>query len=457
MKLITISLFIISLMHMAVDSYAQDSNRKALNITLYQNGFGMVHDKRGLEISQGTSIIDIGNLPRDIISESVFADFDGQIIEQSFNSRETYWSEAIYKHLVDQSIRLVSENGELVEGVLRSYKHGQIWLEDSDGEFIFIQNAHSYRLHSSINPDILSTSPQLTWTIESEEDGLQDVSIYYQVGNMRWSADYNLVLDEDEESMDLHVKATMTNHSGIEYPDARIRLVSGDLNVQPRQQMSRRDVGGAEMMKMNYADVAPETMFEYHVFDLPERITLNDQEQKQITLKRASGIEAHKHYRYQTGPLGQLQRNNNKVDVEFRLANTEEFKLGTPLPAGIVKVYQKADERVEFIGEDQLEHTPVDQDFTISVGQAFDVIVEEKQVRLAELSNRVREEDREITITNQKEQDITVEVELRLNQNEELRSSSIQGKEVEARRYIFDVPVEAESKETLSLQLRRSN
>jgi hypothetical protein len=112
---------------------------------------------------------------------------------------------------------------------------------------------------------------------------------------------------------------------------------------------------------------------------------------------------------------------------------------------------------MEFIGEDRLAHTPVEEDFTISVGRAFDVTVEEKQTRLAELSNRVREEDREIVFTNQKEEDIIVEVNLRLNQRQELRGSSIQPREVEARRYIFQVPVEASSETTLTLQLRQSN
>ncbi|MEX2395998.1 MAG: DUF4139 domain-containing protein, partial [Balneolales bacterium] len=403
MNIKILSVVSIVLLIPAFGALAQDSNRESLDITLYNNNFSIIHDKRSLNINSGISKIGIGELPRDIRSETVFAEFNGYILQQSFKFHEAYWPEVIYKNLTDEPIRLVSESGELIEGILRSHKQGQLWLENSDGEYIYIQNAHSYRLYTEKKPDSLTESSQMNWTVQSEEDGRQDVSIYYQVRNMRWSADYNLIINEDEELMDLVANATLTNQSGMEYPDARIRLVSGDINVQTRQPMYRGNMGGAEMMSMDAADVSPQTLSEYHVFELPEKVTIGDQEQKQVTLNRAYGIDAHKHFSYQTGSLGQLRRNNNQVNVEYRLANTEEYKLGSPLPAGIVKAYQKDGELVEFIGEDHLDHTPEGQEFTISIGQAFDVVVEETQVRLAELSNRIREEEREITVINQKD------------------------------------------------------
>lgn len=457
MKLRLILFISFFLLQISVNSYAQDTD-SPLDVTLYYNDFSIIHDQRTLDIHQGTTEVGINHLPREIMAETIFADFDGRILNQSYSYQETFGPERIYKNLVDTSIRLVNENGELVEGILRSHEHGQLWLEDENKEFIFIQNAYNYRLHTDVNPDVLTSLPRVIWTVESEEGGQQDVSIYYQVRSLGWTMDYNLILSEDQELMNFEGKATIVNRSGLDYKNARIRLVAGDINVQPRQKDSWPEMDTQQMMRMATSGVMPERMFEYHVFELPNQTTLSDQEQKQITLQTASEIEARKHYQYQTGSFGQSGRNsNNNVNVELRLTNSEEFKLGTPLTEGIVKVYQKQGELREFIGEDRIEHTPVDQDFIISVGQAFDIVVEEKQVRLAELSNRVREEDREITITNQKEQDVTIEVELRLNQNEELLESTIQAIEEEATRFKFNVPVEPESETTLLLKMRRSN
>ena len=125
------------------------------------------------------------------------------------------------------------------------------------------------------------------------------------------------------------------------------------------------------------------------------------------------------------------------------------------MPAGLVKIFQKNNGLTEFIGEDRINHIPGGEKFVISAGRAFDVVVEEKQINLNRLSDRVMEEERDIVIRNQKDEEISVEIELRLNQNEELISSSVEGRREEARRYIFDVPVEASSETTLKVQLRR--
>ncbi|MEX0686914.1 MAG: DUF4139 domain-containing protein [Balneolales bacterium] len=445
------------LMLISAHAIAQDVDREAMEITLYANGFGIVHDKREIELERGITEINIAGIPRDIRPETVNGKFDGRILDQNFSFQESHWPEAIYKQLKGEHIILISEGGHLVEGRLHSYKHGQIWLEDEDGSFVFIPNTHSYRLQTGLDPEVLTLESGLNWTVETENSGMHDVSIYYQVNNIRWSADYNMMISENEESMTLEAKATINNHSGMDYPEARVRLVAGDINILRQDHPQYRGAMGGPEMMMQDSDISPQELGDYYVFELPERILISDQAQRQVTLRRAEDVQVKKHYKYQTGSMGQVRRNNNAVTAEYRMANTEEFKLGTPLPAGLVKVYKKAGELMELIGEDRLDHTAVGQDFTIEVGGVFDIDIEEKQIRLDNLSNRVWEEDREIHITNQKDQEVMIEVELQLQQNEELRSSSIEPREIEARRYIFEVSVGAESKIILSFQLRRSN
>ena len=80
-------------------------------------------------------------------------------------------------------------------------------------------------------------------------------------------------------------------------------------------------------------------------------------------------------------------------------------------PAGTVRVYQ-ADSRgnILFAGEDRIDHTPKDEQVSLHVGNAFDVVSERKQTDFKKLFNDSYEMEYEITLRNHKTLPITVEV-----------------------------------------------
>ena len=92
---------------------------------------------------------------------------------------------------------------------------------------------------------------------------------------------------------------------------------------------------------------------------------------------------------------------------EFR--NDEASGLGMPMPAGIVRVYQ-ADAKggIQFAGEDRIDHTPKDEDITLKIGTAFDVVCERKQIDFEKIAEGVYEMAFEITLRNHKATPITV-------------------------------------------------
>lgn len=57
------------------------------------------------------------------------------------------------------------------------------------------------------------------------------------------------------------------------------------------------------------------------------------------------------------------------------MQNNEANGLGIPLPKGTVRVFKtdKADNSLEFIGEDSIDHSPKDKNITIATGNAFDI------------------------------------------------------------------------------------
>jgi hypothetical protein len=71
-------------------------------------------------------------------------------------------------------------------------------------------------------------------------------------------------------------------------------------------------------------------------------------------------------------------QSNQKVDIYLKFKNEKAIGMGMPLPSGRIRVSKldPADETLEFIGEDTIDHTPKDEEVLIKLGSAFDVVGE---------------------------------------------------------------------------------
>ena len=71
--------------------------------------------------------------------------------------------------------------------------------------------------------------------------------------------------------------------------------------------------------------------------------------------------------------------------------NSKASGLGVPMPKGKVRVYKSDGESVEFIGEDMVDHTTMKEDVKLKIGEAFDIVVDEKQTENKKITDRVYE------------------------------------------------------------------
>ena len=167
--------------------------------------------------------------------------------------------------------------------------------------------------------------------------------------------------------------------------------------------------------------------FEYHLYTLGRPATLLNNSTKQIELfPAAKQVSCEKSLVYY-GQAGQYfgiygspmtDRNfgiqsSKKVDVYLRFKNAKDNSLGIPFPAGKVRVSKadSADNSLEFIGEDVIDHTPRDETIQIKLGSAFDVVGERKQTDFRiDTSAKWIEEDIEIKLRNQKDEPVAVVV-----------------------------------------------
>jgi hypothetical protein len=133
--------------------------------------------------------------------------------------------------------------------------------------------------------------------------------------------------------------------------------------------------------------------------------------------------------------------------VEFK--NAEASHLGMPLPKGKIRVYKRDGDKgdIEFIGEDQIDHTPKDEKVTLYVGDAFD-IVGEKTVTDRKQEQRWRQESIVIDLRNHKDQDATIIVREHLGGSGQwsITAKSQDYKKVDADTIEFEVPVSKNGK-----------
>jgi hypothetical protein len=105
-------------------------------------------------------------------------------------------------------------------------------------------------------------------------------------------------------------------------------------------------------------------------------------------------------------------RSNPKVWTMLEFVNSEANHLGMPLPAGRVRFYRRdRDGQLEFIGENQIDHTPKDERVRLYTGNAFDLAGERRQVTYTVDQGRaLLDESFEIKLRNHKKEPATVRI-----------------------------------------------
>ena len=270
--------------------------------------------------------------------------------------------------------------------------------------------------------------PTLTWQIGADHPAKLDAELGYITGGMSWQAAYNLVAPEKGDTLDVVGWITVNNNSGKQFDNASLKLMAG--NVSRVERAMPMEARGKVMMAMDLAaasaPVTEKSFDEFHLYTVPRAVTLRDHETKQVEFMRATGVKAPVIYVYDGAanfgrffgnmirdPGYGAQPGNKTVFVMREFKNSEENKLGLALPKGRVRFYRRddADGRIEFTGENEIQHTPKNELIRLTTGEAFDIVGE--RVRTDFNGNNRQdfaEETFEIKLRNRKATPVEVRV-----------------------------------------------
>ena len=407
------------------------AEKPGVAVTVYNQNYAVVKEVREENITgkEPVRFRDVAQHidPTSVIFESL-TDPKAVVQEQNYEYDLVSADKLLLKYL-DQDIKILTKSGGKYEGKLLSFDEGQLVMQTSQG-IAMVQRADNIQdVQFGKLPEGLLTRPTLVWKVGTEKPGKQLVRIAYQTTEMDWRADYNVVSNKDDTSVDISGWVTINNRSGATYKDAKLKLIAGDVRrIQPQPVYERRARGG-EFGAAQAASMPEErAFFEYHLYTFPELTTLADNQVKQLHLLNAANVAVKKLYRYEglTAPFygGTMtgaewgRTENKKVKVILEIANVESNHLGVPLPAGKVRVY-KMDEKagsMEFIGEDQIEHTKATDTVKLYVGNAFDLNGERKVMDFkSERGRNWMQETVQFTLTSAKKEPVTIEVEEKLS------------------------------------------
>jgi hypothetical protein len=441
--------------------------REKVSITVYNSNFGLVRERRAVELATGRVELAFADVSAHIQPETVhIRSLDDAnaltVLEQNYRY-DLLTPQKLLEKYVGKRVKVVRYNeklgtDEVLPADVLAVENGPVLRIGGEvvtgfpGRFVFPEV-----------PENLVAKPTLVWLLASSAPK-QRVEVSYITQNLSWAADYVLVVDAKDQAGDLTGWVTLENQSGTSYANAELKLVAGDVQrVTPPPAPPPMP-----MMEYDAAPVAApapfrqEALFEYHLYALDRPTTLLDKEKKQVTLLEAHGVKLEKKLVFRgqdhwfRSRIGELPK-NQKVSVFVELENSEKRGLGMPLPKGVVRVY-KADTSgaQQFVGEDSIDHTPRDEKIEIKLGEAFDVVADRKQMEWRALGSCSSESTWAIALRNHKDDAVKVDVEEPANGDWEVVSSSHPARKEDARTLVFsvDVPSRGETKVSYRIRVR---
>lgn len=442
-------------------------DQKSLDISIYNDNFAMVREVRQVLLVQGPSSLHYLDVPAFITPEtiqvrSLSAADDLNVYKQDYE-HGTLNAQTLLDKFVEKKIKLITwheyqDRKETVDALLLSNDGEPVY---QIGQEVFIGYPGSKVLPEI--PGGMLTKPEFIWQIENKSAKPHDSEVTYLTLNMSWKMDYVLTIPESGNSGQMSAWAQLTNQTGIAFENAGLRLLAGQVNRAPQNTVAPRVYAmkvGMAMASAASGSFQERPLFEYHAYDLARKVTLSQNETKQVQFFKSKAVKFLKELRVEGAPnyyASIMNQDKEKVPVQvfIEMNNAAENGLGNPLPQGTVRLYSRdAQGRQSFLGEDAISHTPKNEDVKIRAGEAFDVTAERKQTDFRQITSNSTESEYEIKLKNKKAEDVEVVVSETVSGNWQVISQSQPFEKVNSSTIQFKVKVPKSSENTVRYRVK---
>jgi len=352
-----------------------------VSVTIYNNGQALVQDIRQLNIAAGRSRIEFPDVSAQIRPETLsFAAANAGIVEQNFDF-DLLTPQKLMEKAIGRTVTLIRTNpatgAETREQATVLSTAGGVVVKIGERIEVLRDDGLPVRVIFDGVPQNLRARPTLSVTVDSARAGARPASIRYLTPGLGWAADYVALYDEGIDTIDMQGWVTLTNNTGTTFDNANTLLVAGSPGSAdeyayraPRPPRSSGDfVPGTETADR-------EQLGDFYLYPIAERTTIANAQTKQVSFLDVQGVAARKVYRRD---VSWLTNDSDPVNVssEIAFSSSRDQGLGDALPAGTVRFYQRdARGTPQFIGENNIGHSPMGSELSLRTGDAFDIFVQ---------------------------------------------------------------------------------
>lgn len=224
------------------------------------------------------------------------------------------------------------------------------------------------------------TKPSLLFRISSSDDiSNPDIFLRYLSTGFSWSSDYVATIVDN--NLFINGWISLKNDSDVSLKNYDLKLLAGDVNsvdnIDKPQMMRMNMMAKSSVMEADTINISNKEFSGYHIYKIPFKVDIDKKSSKQINFLNINTDDWNK---YNEIDLYYGEVNNAKFNQVISFKNNKESGLGEPLPAGVIRFYQKdlIDNSSYFIGSSNLSDTPKDEVVKLIIGQNFDSVIDVK-------------------------------------------------------------------------------
>ena len=258
---------------------AQEHSTHPVALTIYNQSFAVARTSIDLDLDAGVSQITTTGVTSMLEPDSVvLRDPSGKrivhVVEQNYDAGVVN-QEWLLEKYEGKTITFQISPDKLVEGkIIRAGgPQGQPLIE--------VQGKMQFQLPGiplfPAATDGLLLKPTLRWQIQSENHDHFAAELAYITGGLDWESTYNVVAPDSsdvtgDEKVDVLGWVTIHNQSGSDFPEARIKLMAGDVaKIMPQGSgygMTRAKDAIMLASALQAPEVTQKAFDDFHLYDL---------------------------------------------------------------------------------------------------------------------------------------------------------------------------------------------
>lgn len=369
----------------------------AVAIALYQSGRAVVREQRSLQLGGGANRISLAGMPTELEPSTII------VLGSSGEAKITVGDLTYSAANMDRRSLLRASRGKRVtvgaaadakdkaiSGTLVAVVDDQLLIKQANSGRLVLVTAGGADRQTVLDDGVpfgLSDTASLTMSVTAENSGDQDLSLLYETEGLSWDARHSAFYDEEAGKLTaFRTAVAISNRSGARFENAKLHLIAGDNEGGRRSRIVAQSApprGGmrafAAAAHFESADGggSVESVGDSTVYSLDKPSTLGNEQMQVIELFAATDVPVTRQYFLPVGNYAEAADEEGAklgVYTRLRLNNTEADRMGRPLPAGTVSIFQNdAAGNPQKTGTASTGHVAAGEKFKIEFGPGNEI------------------------------------------------------------------------------------